>query len=229
MIKFRKSIFIVTTLVFIIILNGCGNDSQGTAAEKVESLTISEELPATEPNTASNTKQDKEVDEQPRNENTTIKISTEIGEPVGDRTADNVGDEDGEYFAIGSDIVKCSDYTNIHIVAELTNNRDILLNTSMLAWSAKMEDGYELQLINNNNLEKQIQSGSTTMVEFDIIKEKSVKGEKVILGYWDVDFGEEFSKLYQEALGGMTEEEGKEKYPVYFDESLKYSYDIVLD
>ncbi len=44
---------------------------------------------------------------------TTIKIVEQvIGEPIGDRTADNVGQENGEYFAIGSDIVKCSDYTN---------------------------------------------------------------------------------------------------------------------
>lgn len=173
------------------------------------------------------------------NKLTTIKIiSTEVSEPLGDRTADNYADENGEYFAIGSDIVKCSDYDNIHVVAELTNNRENLLKTSAIAWSAKMEDGYNLELfqngigigmMNDGDLGKQIQSGSSVTVEFDILKEKTIKGNKIILTYTDINYDDTYTEFFQKALSGSSEEELQKEYPQFFDESLHYNFEIPLN
>ena len=160
---------------------------------------------------------------------TSIKIVEQvISEPVGDRTADNIGQENGEYFAIGSDIVKCSDYDNIHIVVELTNNRDELFTTNMMAWSAEMGDGYKLNFNNNNYSDIQIQSGSNAKIELDILKEKTIKGDKIILTYTDINYDDTYAEFFKKALSGATEEECRKEYPQYFDESIIHKFEIAL-
>lgn len=160
---------------------------------------------------------------------TSIKILEQVvSEPVGDRTADNIGQENGEYFAIGSDIVKCSDYDNVHVVVELTNNRDELFTTNMMAWSAEMEDGYSLNINNNDYSDIQIQSGSTAKIELDILKEKTIKGDKIILTYTDINYDDTYAEFLNKALSGATEEECRKEYPQYFDESILHKFEIAL-
>ena len=139
-----------------------------------------------------------------------------------------VGQENSEYFAIGSDIVKCSDYINVHIVVELTNNREELFTTNLMAWSAEMEDGYKLNFNSNNYSDVQIQSGSTAKVELDILKENTVKGDKIILTYTDINYDDTYTEFFQKALGGSTEEELRKDYPQYFDESLQHTFEVSL-
>lgn len=207
----KKIVF--TAIIMSLMLVGCGNNANPNTPASIESLTVQEG------------QSNKKANEYP----TLIKmVSAEVSVPIGDRTVDNVLKENGDYFAIGSGPMKCSDYDNIHVVAELTNTRDTALTISLFGWSAKMEDGSAVEIDYTVNKDTQVEAGATATVEFDILKEKSQKGDKITLTYWDVDFGEEWIALMTEAVNGTSEEECKAKYPTYFDESLKHNIDIIL-
>lgn len=225
---------LVLSLIALLSLTGCAGETSAPENSTEVSTNVTSEMAK---DVSKETLEEPTVQEESKLTNVKI-ISTEISEPVGDRTADNVGQENGEYFAMGSDIVKCSDYDNIHVVAELTNNRDILLKTSAGAWSAKMEDGYELglyqdgagvNLLYEGDLGKQIQAGSSETVEFDILKEKSVKGDKIILNYTDINYDDTYTEFFQKALSGTSEAELKKDYPQFFDENLHYTFEIPLN
>lgn len=222
---------LVLSLIALLAFTGCSGGSNNSTSDK-KNIEVSADQSSS--NEIEEINKESETQQEDRPTNVKI-ISTKISIPIGDRTADNVSDENGDFFAIGSDIVKCSDYDNVHVIAELTNNRDILYETSALAWSAKMDDGYELGifqdgssvgLMNKGDLDKQIQGGSSVTVEFDILKEKSLNGDKVILTYWDVDHGEQFDKFMGSAMSGESEEKIKKEFPQYFDESLYYTFEI---
>ena len=205
-------------LGLIFVLAGCSNGS--TQQQANETPVIADTVKS----------EDVKQEKAPKNDDlTSIKIVEQvISEPIGDRTADNIGQENGEYFAIGSDIVKCSDYDNVHVVVELTNNRDELFTTNIMAWSAEMEDGYSLNFNTNDYSDIQIQSGSTAKIELDILKEKTVKGNKIILTYTDINYDDTYAEFFQKALSGATEEECRKEYPQYFDESIVHKFEIAL-
>lgn len=218
--------FIALSLLSLCLV-GCGNQQTSDTATTHKDEVVEQQ-----------TEQTTSKEEQKSNYPTVVVISTEIGQPVGDRTADNVGQENGDYFAIGSDIVACVDYDNIHVTAQLTNTTDKLLNTSAMAWSAEMEDGYKLDLFQDGmgvgllysgTLDQQIQSGSTVTVEFDIYKKKDVKGDKVLLTYRDVNYGEEYSEMVKLAFSGASEEECKNVFPEFFDNNLLQKFEIPLN
>ncbi|WP_410495000.1 hypothetical protein QTL86_12680 [Cellulosilyticum sp. ST5] len=222
--------FIAISL-FCICLVGCGNQpaSDTTANPKNEVV---------DKQTASPEVKEEQKEEQKNEYPTAVVISTEIGQPVGDRTADNVGQENGDYFAIGSDIVACADYDSIHVTAQLTNTTGELLNTSAIAWSAKMEDGYELGLfqdgvgigiMNEGTLSKQIQANSTETFEFDIYKKKDVTGSKIILNYRDINYGDKYNEMMKMAFSGSSEEDCKKVCPEFFDDNLVQQFEIALN
>lgn len=220
-------------------LTGCGNSTSTNktteSTGQVESTKPTQEI-ETETNKIQDV-QNKPIEEVKNEYPTQITVSTEVATPIGDRTADNVSEDNGDYFAIGSDIVPCSDYDCIHVKAILTNTREELLNTSAVAWSAAMEDGYELELfqngtgvgfMNDGDLGRQIQAGSSDTFEFDIYKKKDIKGDKIILKYWDINFDDKYSEFMSAVMGGASEEECKKNYPGFFDESMYQIIEIPL-
>lgn len=216
---------LVLSLIALLSLTGCAGETHAPENSTEVSTNNSSEMAK---DASKETLEEAAVQEESKLTNVKI-ISSEVSVPVGDRTADNVGQENGEYFAIGSDIVKCSDYINAHIVVELTNNRDELFTTNSMAWSAEMEDGYKLSFNNNDYSNIQIQSGSTANIELDILKEKSVKGDKIILNYRDINYDDTYTEFFQKALSGASEADLKKDYPQFFDESLHYTFEIPLN
>lgn len=211
-------------------LVGCGNQPTSDTSAISKNEVIDKE-------TSSPELKEEKKEEQKNEYPTLVVISTEISQPIGDRTADNVGQENGDYFAIGSDIVACADYDSIHVTAQLTNTTGELLNTSATAWSATMEDGYELGLfqdgvgvgiMNDGTLGKQIQSNSTETFEFDIYKKKDVVGNKIILSYRDINYGDKYNEMMKMAFSGSSEEDCKKVCPEFFDESIVQEFEIAL-
>lgn len=216
-------------------LVGCGNQPSSVITDSPKNEVVDKQTSSPE---VKEDKKEEQKEEQKNEYPTAVVISTEIGQPVGDRTADNVGQENGDYFAIGSDIVPCADYDSIHVTAQLTNTAAELLNTSAVAWSAKMEDGYELGLFQDGmglslmyegTLGKQIQSNSTETVEFDIYKKKDVKGNKIVLSYRDINYGDKYNEMMKMAFSGSSEEDCKKVFPEFFDDNLVQEFEIVLN
>lgn len=209
-----------------ILLSGCTSSSSSTTAAENTVVESGKEVTASpESETFSEVKSIDKASEGL----TSIKITdTVISEAIGDKNANDEKVEDGDYFTIKGELVKCSDYENIHVVAELTNHRAVPLKTSTMAWSIALGDGTRLDIVDTLESREEIEAGETIVMAFDILKEKALKEDKLILSYWDVDFGNTFGELITKASNGVSQEECEKEYPEYFDESRHYTFEVSL-
>ncbi|QOR33856.1 hypothetical protein IMX26_10130 [Clostridium sp. 'deep sea'] len=137
-----------------------------------------------------------------------------VTDVIGDRTQDNYGKENGQYFAIGSEIVKASDYEQIEISVSIENKSDKAMSFSFMGWSATLPDGYNLENLEvTGKLDEQIPTNYSCEEKIIIIKEKAIKAEKLNLTYSLLDYNEEWQQDLWASIGGtLTEKEYKAKY-----------------
>lgn len=144
----------------------------------------------------------------------------------GDRTEDNYSDDNGEYFAIGSDIVKVDNYEQIELSVVIENKSNKAITFSEVGWEAKLPDGYKLTNITvEGKIGEQMPSNYKGEGKLIIIKEKVIKVNKLHLTYNFMDYNEEWQSAIWGAISGeVTENEYKEKFnpkPVDFEITIK--------
>ncbi|WP_051560412.1 hypothetical protein [Clostridium beijerinckii] len=200
----KKLIASVLALFTIISLVGCGS-TQTTANADAKEPTKQED---SNPN-------EKTVDG--------IKFTLESAtkEPVkGDRTKDNVAQYNGEYFAIGSKIVKAADYENVVVNLKIENTTDKAITLSKYGWSAKMKDGYKLKdHTPSDDLKGQVASNNYVEGQVKVLVEKKLNVKEFNLSYNLIDYTN-FEKAMGDAISGTKEDELNKKYP----ELLKENY-----
>lgn len=148
--------------------------------------------------------------------NVTYEITGVTLEPVkGDRTADNYDDPDGEYFALGSDIVKAADYKNIVINYTIHNKSDKAVGYATWAWDFRLPDGYKIETSNNlSDLDLvQVPSKSKEDVVIILPVKADLNVDVLNLEYGYLDYNEEYWDDFGKAITGeITEKEYKNKY-----------------
>ena len=140
----------------------------------------------------------------------------------GDRTEDNYADDNGEYFAIGSDIVKAADYEQIEFDVIIENKSDKAIYFSEVGWEAELPDGYKTEHITvEGKIGEQMPSNYKADGKVVIIKEKDIQADQLQLTYNFMDYNEEWQEAIWKAVSGeMTEEEYTSRFnpqPVVFD------------
>lgn len=143
----------------------------------------------------------------------------------GDRTEDNYADENGEYFGLGSDIVKAADYEQIEFSVIIENKSDKAIYFSEVGWEAVLPDGYKLEHITvEGKIGEQIPSNYTAEGKVIIIKEKAIQADQLKLIYYYMDYNEEWQEaIWQAITGELSEEEYTAKFnprPVVFEIKL---------
>lgn len=205
----RKYLIMISILILAINLIGC---SKGEVKNANSSEATGTEIK----------KEEKKEIQKKSNTQTidglTLTANAKIEPVIGDRTADNYGEEKGEYFAIGSDIVKASDYKNIAVNLNVENNTDKSVKIDPYFIAASLQDGYEL----NKNIkfsedDDQFQSKSSGEYKFGIIIKKDIKADKINIAYTWIKDEEEFKKLMQDPkVSKMSEEQVDKKYKDIF-------------
>jgi len=147
-----------------------------------------------------------------------------VTDKKGDRTKDNYAQENGEYFALGSDIVKASDYEQIEVGVKVENKSDKAISFSSVGWSAKLPDGYELENIEvTGKLDGQIASNYAVEEKIIITKEKAIKADKMTLTYNFMDYNEEWRQAFWKLLSGEFDVQE------YQDKFNPYPMDFILE
>jgi hypothetical protein len=140
--------------------------------------------------------------------------NVKVSPVIGDRTKDNVGQANGDYFAIGSDIVKASDYEQIEVTVNIDNKSTKSIHFSGAGWIAKMPDGYELKVSQaKGKVDGQIASNHTGEGKLIFVKEKTIIAKNVLLTYKLMDYGDEFNEAVRKAISGdLTKEEFEKQF-----------------
>ncbi len=140
----------------------------------------------------------------------------------GDRTQDNYADDNGEYFAIGSDIVKVDDYKNLTVYITVKNDTDKAISFSSAGWRCKLPDGYKIRGI-DGDLKFQVASHNKKEIMLNAPIERNLNAKEIILNYNYLDYNEEWSEdIWKARMGEMTEKEYTNKYkPVTLEFKLK--------
>lgn len=152
--------------------------------------------------------------------------SCQVKPIIGDRTKDNYSAKNGEYFAIGNNIVKVADYEQIEIDVKIENKTDKAITFSSVGWSAKLKDGYKFKDLNViGKIGEQFPSKYIGEGKISIIKEKAINADVLLLTYELMDYNEEWQKAIGAAIKGeLTEEQYKAKFsskPINFELKLK--------
>ena len=152
--------------------------------------------------------------------------SCKLSGVVGDRTKDNYSKKNGPYFALGSKIVKASDYNQITLSFKISNKTKKVYNFSRIGLKVKLPDGTDLSnfIDASSENEKQVSAGATENVLLKFYKENKVKANKLILTYDFLDYTDGLnSDIYSVALGKMTVPAFNKKYP-----SANINYEVPL-
>ena len=138
----------------------------------------------------------------------------------GDRTQDNVSSENGECFAIGSKIVKASDYEYIVASVKIENTSDKAANLNKMGFTAEKEDGYQFSGI-ILDIDTQISSKSSVSGKIKIPVERKYNVNKLKLEYvGDIPQG-----LVQDSKT-LSEDEIKEKYKDFYDNIIEINLEL---
>lgn len=143
----------------------------------------------------------------------------------GDRTEDNYADENGEYFGLGSDIVKAADYEQIEFSVIIENKSDKAIYFSEVGWEAVLPDGYKLEHITvEGKIGEQIPSNYKAEGKVIVVKEKAIQTDQLKLTYNLMDYNEEWREAIWQLLSGEFDaEEYTSKFnpqPVVFEIKL---------
>jgi hypothetical protein len=137
-----------------------------------------------------------------------------VGNVKGDRTKDNVGTENGEYFAVGSNVVKVSDYKEIVLNANIKNDTDKAITFNKMGLFVTLPDGYKLENTSwEGKFNSQIASKSDGIGTIKIITEKNTKTDEILLTYKYINFNDEWNDTFSQYLKQtITEKQYLEKY-----------------
>jgi len=208
----KKMLVLVICLAALLVVVGCGNDNAVTNEPEKPEQTASNFYKYGTPVAV---------------DNVVFTITEGAINPVkGDRTEDNYADENGEYFALGGDIVKAADYEQIEFSVIIENKSDKAIYFSEVGWEAVLPDGYKLKHITvEGKIGEQMPSNYTAEGKVIIIKEKAIQAGQLKLTYHYMDYNEEWQEaIWQVISGELTEEEYTAKFnpqPVVFDIELK--------
>lgn len=219
----KKSLVIISIIILTFSFAGCSsNKSKETKATSSSSSTsievIKEEVKKVEAKKELNTQT---ID------GLTLTVTSKIEAIKGDRTKDNVGDTNGEYIAVGSDIVMANGYKKIEVFVDIKNDTDKTVQMGVFYWGAELQDGYKLnQTITGDQKDDQVQSKSNGKYEFYYTVKNDIKADKLKLTYLWVKNEDEFKKLVADPnTSKMSEQEATKKYKdVYI--GLKFETDI---
>ncbi len=210
-----KKKIIVLILALALVSAGC---SEKVA---VKDNKISQEIKTDANNENTTINIETEVDKKDETRIATIKGITfkidevEISDIIGDRDSENYAKEDGEYFALNSEILKASDYSKLVIKYTIENNSDKAIGYTDSAWEATLQDGYKINLlVDLMDLDlKQVQASSYKNETVEAVVEKSLAIEELKLKYNYLDYNQnywdDFGKIF---TGEMNEEQYNEKY-----------------
>lgn len=212
----RHKVLLLVALIMLLVVSGCGGSKptgETETADTGQHLNDSDQ-----PDT------DGYVYGTPITVDDVVFTITEcsVASIEGDRTKDNVAEENGEYFAIGSDIVKVADYEQVELSIMIENKKDKAITFSEVGWEAKLPDGYKLENITvEGKIGEQMPSNYKGEGKIVIVKEKAIKAETMQLTYNLMDYNEEWKEAIWKAVAGeMTEEQYKNKFnpkPVVFE------------
>lgn len=216
----KKFVCLLSTLLLVTAV-GCSNSDKSASEQNASAGEVKETVQTAE--AAPNKGEEKTVSVKEdgasgmgnpvTKNNVTITLThLSIAPAKGDRTQDNVQDDNGEYFAIGSDIVKAADYEQLVLTVKIENNTDKALTFSEMGWSATLPDGYKIKSVKGEGkLRDQVASKSTGEGKLTIIREKAVNADKINLTYQLMDYNDEWRKAMPDVLSGKLDEKGYKK------------------
>lgn len=229
----KPAIFVALLSALIVLTcSACSSsDTKAPAADPASPPVADAEVPAASP------VKEAEAEQEEKTKDKVVKNSVDgvnfellgitTSTLIGDRTAENVGQKDGEYTALGSDIIKVSDYEAVDITMHVENTSDKAITFAPYGWSAVMPDGYKLKNISVvGDISAQIPAGYMGDSTLKVIAQKSMNVKEFILSYDFLDYNDEYNQSLSEVLlKGMTEEEYKTKYGEKF-VPTKISFDV---
>lgn len=134
---------------------------------------------------------------------------------TGDYDAEGNVVDNGEYFDNGAGYVKASDYYEYTVNYNIENNSGKILGYTNSVWDISLQDGYKVDVIygaDDFGL-KQIQSNKSKDEKFNMIIEKNVEVESLILKYPFLDYNQEYWEDIGKAFTGeIDQKQYKEKY-----------------
>lgn len=139
----------------------------------------------------------------------------ELQDVVGDRDANNVSAENGEYFALGTDIVKASDWKEIVVSYTIDNVTDAAFGYATLMWEGHLPDGYAVQCDSNLMDLKlmQVPSHGQKKEQLHIYVESSISVSELLLTYHHLDYNEQYFEDFGKIITGeMGQQEYESKY-----------------
>ncbi|MCG7406782.1 hypothetical protein MH117_05070 [Paenibacillus sp. ACRRX] len=150
-------------------------------------------------------------------------LSATLEEIMGDRTKDNFSDKNGEYFAIGSNIVKASDYRKLALKVRYFNDRKTAISfpsMSVVAWTLTLPNGVKTKqfdkfekLVGTVDSKSKVEETISIVVKKPSDKEK----QKYVLTYGLLNYTEEFNKVLKDyMLGAITPKDWAKKYEKKF-------------
>lgn len=139
----------------------------------------------------------------------------ELKDVVGDRDADNYSVENGDYFAMGSDLVKSSDWKEIVVSYAIDNTTDAAFGYATIMWEGRLSDGYVVKF--DSNLMDfdlmQVPSNGQKEVQVSAYIESSIAVSELQLTYHHLDYSEQFFTDFGKVMAGeMGQKEYESKY-----------------
>ncbi|HBG7746616.1 TPA: hypothetical protein KRE80_002118 [Clostridioides difficile] len=138
----------------------------------------------------------------------------------GDCNQDGSYNENGEYFQMGLDTAKASDYEYKIVNVSVENTSDEAIKLFQTGWNATAKDGYEFEHIRvADKLEnQQVPANYSFDAQVKILVEKKMNVKEIILKYNLKDYSN-LANAMKDASAGATKEDIQKKYPELYDDN----------
>ncbi|MCC0686247.1 hypothetical protein [Clostridioides sp. ZZV14-6345] len=137
-----------------------------------------------------------------------------------DCNQDGSYNENGEYFQMGLDAAKASDYEYKIVNVSVKNTSDEAIKLFQTGWNATAKDGYEFEHIKvTDKLEnQQVPANYSFDAQVKIPVEKKMNVKEIILKYNLKDYSN-LTNAMKDASAGATKEDIQKKYPELYDDN----------
>ncbi|MGO1044481.1 hypothetical protein ACTPEO_17240 [Clostridioides difficile] len=145
---------------------------------------------------------------------------TSVEQIKGDCNQDGSYNEAGEYFQMGMDTAKVSDYEYKIVNVSVKNTSDKAVKLFQTGWNATAKDGYEFEHIKvTDKLEnQQVPADYSFDAQVKILVEKKMNVKEIILKYNLKDYSN-LANAMKDASAGASKEDIQKKYPELYDDN----------